>query len=122
MVKLLETSGVIEKTHVVLCAEHGPNKRTVSVSCMRVSFHFFFWLNVVLTRYWKKRRRNVRRVTTAAANHTHEEMKYEPRGRHSMEDCRTQLWTHFDFCLLFCVRFRVILIIIGVVHGRTQNA
>lgn len=50
MVKLLETSGVIEKTHVVLCAEHGPNKRTVSVSCMRVSFHFFFCVDSVLAK------------------------------------------------------------------------
>lgn len=40
-------------------------------------FIFFRWLGA---RYGQKRWRNVRRVTTAAADYTHVEMKYEPRG------------------------------------------
>lgn len=110
MVKLLGTSGVIEKTHVVLSAEHGPNKRTVSVSCTRVSFHVVVF-SVHELGAGKPRQRCVRRVTTAAADNTRreshrDELLYvqQTKGRHSKIAA-----VHFGRILillfLFCVRF-----------------
>lgn len=121
MVKLLETSGVIEKTHIVLCAEHGPEQKN-GFRFMYARFISFFFLSVDSD---SMREKASTRYTTATADHAHIGDEIQAEGRlAAIHFGRILILFFFAYIyIVLCYSFRVILII-GVVqvHGRTQNA
>lgn len=87
MVKLLETSGVIEKTHVVLCTEHGPEQKN--------GFRFMYasvFFCVPSADYGQVRRRD---VATATADRTQRD-EIEAEGRHILHFSRRLLQSTLD--------------------------
>lgn len=74
MVKLLETSGVIEKTHVVLCTEHGPEQK----NGFRFMYASVLCVYVPSADYGQVRRRD---VATATADRTQRSTERWNRSR-----------------------------------------